>query len=156
MHSIAAAVAASASGNEPSTATEVRNLANSSRETVPSSSTSRSSMSSSALCLSSDSSPSPAVPCHMSPMTDLSSSRVTTPSPLRSNIRNMRSASEPAASVRPASVKLPNRSSAAALAALTSSASASAAPGSSLNPPLYAVCAADPISAAACMAAVRT
>ena len=71
-------------------------------------------------------------------------------------MRNMRSASEPVASARPACVKLPNLSSAAAFAALTSSARASAAPGSSLNPPLYAVCAADPISAAACIAAVRT
>mmetsp|Transcript_7472 Transcript_7472/g.33234 ORF Transcript_7472/g.33234 Transcript_7472/m.33234 type:complete len:235 (-) Transcript_7472:1182-1886(-) len=53
----------------------------------------------------------------MSPMTDLSSSRVTTPSPSRSNMRNMRSASEPVASARPACVKLPNLSSAAAFAA---------------------------------------
>ena len=48
LHSIAAAVAASASGSDPRTATLALNLANSSGETVPFSSTSRSSMSSSA------------------------------------------------------------------------------------------------------------
>ena len=150
--------AASAPGSDPNTFRLVLNLANSSGLTVPSSSASMAARRSAAAPPSSSrAAPPPAPPRHTSPITARSSSRVTRPSPSRSNIRNTRSASSdaPPANTPPVSVKLPNLRSAAALAAAQLG-RASAAPGSSLNPPLYELCAAAPISAAACISDVRT
>mmetsp|Transcript_8648 Transcript_8648/g.32377 ORF Transcript_8648/g.32377 Transcript_8648/m.32377 type:complete len:241 (-) Transcript_8648:1628-2350(-) len=159
--SIAAAVAASAPGKLPNAFKLPTNRLNSSALIVPLSS--RSSIVSKSSDVAAMPSSCPSV-LHTDPITVRSSSRVTTPSPFRSNMANSEESAvspesalgTPPAPARPVSEYIPNLCSAAALAVFTSVASASAAPGSVLNPPLYPACPAAPASAARCMLHVRT